>query len=441
MLQLMGDQQRYLLQKYFDNERTFQTTTVGAMNLVVTAAINASATSATLTGTWNYPTGYQVVTFTNVAGTIATTTVILASGAVSGTLSSNWTGPTGLQSIVFGNANSDTRDVSFTNGSTAISWTVPLTQATTSTTITTAATSQFVEALFTNGSTTIAWSTPLIYGISNTAVPTRGFQDYLIPSQISKITSEFIQVGQLRFVPVPILTRVDWDRVNFLPYTSDIVNYAYIYNGRMKFWPIPSTTGNMIQFNYKARMPDFTTAFLFSDAVGTAYVGGQTTFDFQKGTITPPAVGAVTVTGVSTGWNATGKFPLNVDVSFFNLCFRIDPPNGDGIWYPIYQFGSDTSLTLASPIQNQMSSAGGATYSIGMLPVLTEDFHDMIVQGSLQTYFSTIVKDEVGFKNADTLYKGKLQLLEDYAGTKQISADLEAEPVLTNPNAYPYAQS
>jgi len=363
-LQTMSDRQRYLLEKYFDNERIYQTTTVGAMSLTTTASILAGATSATLSSSWSYPTCTQLVTFSD----------------------------------------SDERSVLFTNGSTAISWTGGLTAN------------------------------------STTAITTAGVQDYAIPAQISKITSSFIQVGQLRFVPVPIQTRVDWDRVNFLPYTSDIVNYAYIYNGQLKFWPIPSTTGNIIQFNYKARVPDFTTAFIFSDTSGTAYAAGSTTYDYQKGTITPPAVGSTSVTGSGTAWNTTGKYPLNVDVSYLNLYLQIAQPNGDGVWYPISQFGSDTTLTLASPIMTQLSSSSGAAYSIGQMPVLQEDFHDMIVDGAEMRYSSTIIKDQVLYKSASDAYNMKLALLEEYAGTKQVNVDLEAEPTLQNANNYPFAQ-
>lgn len=361
LLQLLGDEHRISIQKYFDNEREYQTTTVGGMSLTTTAPLAQNATSATLTASWTYPTNTQLVTFSN------------------------------------GNQ----RTVLFTNGSAAISWTGGLTTSAT------------------------------------TALTTAGVQNYAIPATISKITSEFIQVGQLRFVPVPIQTRVDWDRVNFLPYSSDIVNYAYIYNGQLKFWPIPSTTGNIIQFNYKARTPDFT--FLFN-ANGSAWTPGNTPSDYVIGTITPPAVGSTSITGASTSWNTTGKFPLNVDVSYFNLYLRIDPPNGDGIWYPISQFNSDTSLTLATPMQNQPSSASGATYSIGQMPLLQEDFHDMLVFVVMMDYFSSIVPDRVKFDQFKDRYQTRLQALEEYAGTKQVSIDLEAEPVLTNPNNYPYAQ-
>lgn len=360
MLQLLGDQTRYLLQKYFDNEREYQTTTVGSMTLASTVGLTLGAVGATLTVSWAYPTVTQLVTFSD----------------------------------------GDQRTVYFTNGSTAISWTGGLTANCT------------------------------------TVLTTSGVQDYAIPATISKITSAYIQVGQLRFVPVPIQTRVDWDRVNFLPYSSDIVNYAYIYNGTMRFWPIPSTTGDIIQFNYKARMPDF--SFLFQSS-GAAWTAGTTPTDYTVGTITPPAVGAISVTGVSTLWNTTGKFPLNTDITYFNLYLRIDPPNGDGIWYPISQFNSDTSLTLALPVQHQSSSSAGATYSIGQMPVLQEDFHDMIPYGTMLTYFSSIVPDTNKFKQFQAMYDSRLTLLEEYAGTKQVSVDLEAEPVLSNPNNYPYA--
>lgn len=363
MLQLIGDEQRYDLQKYFDNEREYQTTTVGGMTLTTTASLSAGATSATLTASWAYPTGEQLVTFSD----------------------------------------GDQRTVLFTNGSAAISWTGGLLDDSTAT------------------------------------ITTSGFQDYAIPATISKITSTYIQVGQLRFVPVPIQTRVDWDRVNFLPYTSDIVNYAYIYNGTVRFWPIPSTTGDIIQFNYKARVPDFT--FLYGPSNVNPWVPGTTPQDYSAGTITPPAVGDINITGSSTSWNTTGGFPLNVDVTYFNLFLRITPPKGDGIWYPISKFNSDTSLTLATPMQNQPTTAAGASYAIGQMPVLFEDFHDMLVYGRpLQTYFSSLVDNPNKFKQFSGLHQSSLTLMEEYLGTKQVNVDLEAEPVLSNPNNYPFAQ-
>lgn len=363
-IQLMGDAHRYLLQRYFDNERSFQTTTVGGQSLTTTAVMALGATSATLSAVWAYPTGNQQVNFSN----------------------------------------SDQRSVLFTFNSTAITWVGGLSAAAT------------------------------------TAISSVGMQDYIIPAVVSKFTDDTINVGQLKFKPAPILTRDDWDSLNFLPYTSDIVNYYFIYNGRLSFFPIPSTTGNIITGNYKARMPDFSTAFLFSDTSGAAYSAGATTFDYQKGTITTAAVGTTSIVGTSTNWNTTGKFPLNTDVSFFNLYLVINPPYGDGIYYPISTFQSDTALTLAAPIVNAPNITA-ATYSIAQMPVLSEDFHDMLVFSFLRTYFSSINKDVDKFKLFDGQYQTRLSLLGEYAGTKQVNVDLGATPNPLNPNLFLYAQS
>lgn len=360
-IQLMGDRHRYLLQRFFDNERTFQTTTVGGMSLTLTGSLALNAVSGTLTASWAYPTVSQLTNFSN------------------------------------GNQ----RTVLFTNGSTAITWTGGLTSTAT------------------------------------TAISTVGVQKYAIPAVISKITNSFIQIGQLRYVPAPVQTRQEWDLLNFLPYTSDITNYFFIYNGNIEFWPIPSSTGNIIQFNYKARVPDFSTAFLFSDTSGTAYSPGSSTFDYQVGSLSGIAVGSTSITGVSSSWNTTGKYPLNVDVSYYNLALQINAPQGDGFWYPISQFNSDTSLTLSLPIVNAPSTTSASHgYSIAQLPILSEDFHDMLPYGSLQTYFNTIVEKENKLKEFKEMYDGRFRMLEEYAGSKSINVDLQDTPLTVNPNLF-----
>src|ERR1035437_9057975 len=84
-IQLMKDGERYNIQKYFDNERNFTTTTVGSASLTLTSAPNAGAVTGTLSSAWAYPTGYQLVNFTGTTKT-STLTVAPALAAVSGTL-------------------------------------------------------------------------------------------------------------------------------------------------------------------------------------------------------------------------------------------------------------------------------------------------------------------------------------------------------------------
>ncbi len=339
--QLISDQHRYLIQRFFDNERTYNTVTIGAQDL-------------TLTGS-------------------------LAANAVSATLSSAWTSISCQQLVVF--SNSDQRLVSFVQGSTTIFWQAGLTATAT------------------------------------TAISTIGVQAYPIPATVSKIKNDTITVGQLVYTPAPIQSIQEWTQLNAIPYTSDIPNYFYIYNNQVNFWPIPSTSGNVITFNYKARTPDLSFA------------------DYSTGTLSGIASGSNAITGASTSWNITGTYPLNTDLTYFNLFLQITPPKGEGIWYPIDRFLSDTSLLLATPIQNA-PSATATSYTIGQLPLLAEDFHDTIVYGALMTYYASIKKDTDKFKMFEGMYQSRLQLLENYAGTKSVNVDLGVQRVPSNPNLY-----
>lgn len=347
--QLINDTHRYLIQKYFDNERTVTISTIGAMKLTLTGSLIIGATSATLTAPWAYATCHQLVNFTS----------------------------------------NDQRDVVFTNGSTAITWTT---------------------------------------GLENTAtsdISTVGVQYYPIPADVSKIKNNTINVGQLTYTTKPVQTRTEWDFINFLPYTSDIPNYNFIWNGTMGIFPIPSTTGNILTFNYKTRVADLT----FSDyTTGTLDALGM-------------VAGSYAVTGLATSWIATGLYPSLVDISYYNLNIRANPPYGDGLWYPISKFNSNTSLTLNLPVINAPAISNTTTYTIGQLPLLEEDFQDMLVYGALMIYYSSIVNDTGKFKMYDALYKERLDLLKEYAGTKQVSVDLGGEPTAVNPNLFIFGTS
>ena len=343
--QLISDQHRYLLQKYFDNEQTYTTLTVGAQDL-------------TLTG-------------------------IAAVGAVSATLSTAWTGPTTQQLVVF--SSGEQRTVTFIQNSTSIRWNPALTEAATA------------------------------------DISTVGVQAYPIPPNISKIKNDTITVGQLVYTPSPVRSIQEWTMLNALPYTSDIPNNYFIYQNRVMFWPIPSSSGNVITFNYKARVPNLSIA------------------DYSTGTLSGITEGSNVITGVSTAWNSTGAFPLNTDLTFYNLYLKIEPKNGEGIWYPIQRFTSDTQVLLSMPIQNA-PSATASSYVIGQLPLLQEDFQDMIVYGALKTYYSSIVNNDQSFNKYNTLYQERLDLLEAYAGTKSVNVDLGNQPIMNNPNLFIFAR-
>jgi len=343
--QLISDQHRYLLQKYFDNERTYTTVTIGAEELTLTGIPSLGDTSATLDSAWTSISSHQLVVFDN----------------------------------------SEQRTVYFTQGSTGITWQAGLSSA-----------------------------------CSTVTINTVGVQSYLIPPTVSKIKNNTITVGQLVYTPAPVQSIQEWTMLNALPYTSDIPNYFYIYNNEVNFFPIPSTSGNIITFNYKERVPDLSFT------------------DYSTGTLSGVAQGSNTITGVSTAWNSTGEYPLNTDLTEFNLYIKIAPPSGEGIWYQIKEFTSDTGVTLIAPIQ-KAPSATASSYTIGQLPLLSEDFHDMLVFGALKIYFSSIVENANKYREFDAEYQSRLALLERYAGTKSVNVDLGSQPISNNPNLFMFA--
>ena len=323
------------------------------------------------------------VTFATIGSMNLTTTASISAGATSATLSSAWTYVTGSQLVNF--SDGEQQNVLFTNGSTAISWQVGLNNNVTS------------------------------------AIKTLGFQNYNIPANISKTKNVTVNIGQLKYQPIFVESIQDWDWLNFLPYNSDIPNNVYIYNGQIKIYPIPSTTGNIITINFKERVPDMTFA------------------DYSVGTLATMTAGSTSVTGTSTVWTA---FPQNTNLTFFNLYLRADPATGgDGYWYPILQFNSATSLTLALPCVQAPAVNSSTTYTIGQLPLLQEDFHDLLVYGALKVYFGTIVPDQTRFEQFGALEKERLELLATYAGTKQVNVDLGGSIIQNNPNLFPYAQT
>lgn len=340
--QLISDQHRYLLQKYFDNERQYNTLTIGAEDLTLTGAPSAAAVSATLTAVWPNITCQQLVTFST----------------------------------------GDQRLVTFTQGSAAIKWQAGLTDAAT------------------------------------TAITTIGVQGYPLPANFSKLKVPSISVGQLVYTPLPVHAIDEWVRLNAIPYTADYPAYYFIYNNTVNFWPIPSNSGNVISFYYQTRVADL------------SYT------DYSTGTIATATAGSNAITGSGTSWTA---FPQNVDLSYVNLMLRITPPDGDGIWYPIQRFTSATALTLNLPIVN-INELTSAAYTIGQMPLLHEDFHDMIVYGALKVYYTSIVPNADQFKLYDALYAQKDDMMKAYLGTKQVNVDLSSGPIQNNPNLYIYAR-
>jgi len=395
----INNQHRYLLQKYFNNESSYSITTIGANVLTITANLAVGDIAATLSVAWVPPSTISTVTFSDgeqrqvtfikgsttitwqngIVGTKFLTTNPILAAATSATLQSAWNFPTGSYGIVF--SDGETKTVTLTLGSTAVSWSGGL--------------SANVQAFIYTSTIT-------------TSIAVGGVQTYKLPPDYSKLKTGTLTIGSLKWTPTEIVSRQEWDKLNVFPYYADIPNNFFIYNNQFSLWPIPSSTGNIISFNYKRRVPDLSLD------------------DVTAGTVTV-AVGATTVTGVATGWTPSTSINESRWIQF---------PTGDNLWYQVQSVDSATSLTLYDPYYGSTAVTGGI-YTLGQMPLLMEDFHDMLVYGALMSYFSTIVRDADKFADAEKQYNLRLELLTEYAGSKTVNVNLSRHRNYQNPNSYP----
>ena len=240
-------------------------------------------------------------------------------------------------------------------------------------------------------------------------------QAYDLPYDYSKLKTGTTTIGQLKWNPTEILTRREWDNLNVFPYYADIPNNFFIYGGKFNLWPIPSSSGNTITYAYKKRVPDLTFA------------------DYTTGTVAVTNSSA-TVTGTGTTAMMTNFIPATGSVLNLNLWIKITPPKGDGAWYQISSITSDTVLVLVNTYQG--ISTTGASFVIGQMPLLLEDYHDVIVFDSLVTYFTTIVDNA---KKAEEFRarRGEITgMMDDYVGTKSLNVNLGRGNPGQNPNLY-----
>jgi hypothetical protein len=410
--QLLNQEHRYLLLRYFDNERSFTMTTVGPQTLTVLASPNVGDITATLAAVWPYLSCQQLVVFgdgeqrtvfftqgnatitwqkgTALIGKNFPTTNAILAGATSATLSSPWTTAT------------QTSLASFSDGTTA--------------TIT-----------FTQGSANITWSGGITENVlasvnvfpTNTSISCVGVQSYRMPANISKLKTASITIGQLVYIAYPVNSVQEWVKVNALPYTAAYPAYFFLYNDELQFWPIPSSTGQIITLYAQITTPDLS----YPDVPGTIASAGM-------------SVGSNIITASGTPFAA---YPLNVDLTFTNLQLVAAPPNGDGLNYQIQNFTSSSSATLIKPVVYAPNQTGSGAFTIGQYPLLDGDFHDAIVYGALRTYFSSIVTDQVKSAYFGGLYQERLNRMEFYLSNKQTNVDLGATPLPRNPNLFLYA--
>lgn len=408
--QLANVEHRYLLLKYFNNEGQFQVRTIGSSTLVLTASPAIAAVSATLTVAWQFPTCQTTITFSDgetryatltngstsvtwqvgLTGTSFGLTAVIAAAATSATLSTAWAYSTQTTTSSF--SDGTTKSITYTAGSTAITWAGGLSQGV---------------------SASVATS------VITTSVSAGGVQFYPLPPNYSKLKDVTITIGNLMWTLNEVNSREAWDRLNVFPYFADIPNNYFIYPGGdrgplLGIWPIPSTTGNVISFNYKFRVPDLSLD------------------DYSTGTVAVTN-GGLTITGSGTSWRVTTNPQL--ESRWIQINSNATAANsGDSEWYQCRSVDSATQITLFQPYQGTSVTAG--TFTLGQMPLIAEDFQDLLPWRALVYYFSSIVDNPKKAAEFQELYDQKMALLNEYSSSNTINVNLSPRGMGKNPNIF-----
>lgn len=236
-----------------------------------------------------------------------------------------------------------------------------------------------------------------------------GQQFYNLPPQCRKVINVTGTVGNVVWVTKDAPDRNYWDILNTIPFNQDFPMFHFIWNKNTQvgIWPTPSSSGNIITVNHQLRNIDLSQADYITGTV--AVTNGSATATFTGSTLIPNMV---------------------------NRWLQVPAPTGDNQWYQIQSvnIGASTATLFGNYTGTTVS---GASFIIGEVPVLAEDYQDLPLYRALEIYYTSLVPNEAMSKLYKGLYDtGYEQLNSDY-GTKTTSVVLtDTDAPLINPNLF-----
>lgn len=234
----------------------------------------------------------------------------------------------------------------------------------------------------------------------------------MMPQYVDRISSLYVTVGSYNYVPRECPDRATFDRLNLVTVQSDIPIWWFNFDGKLGFYPRPTTATNLITINSKRLQKDLSVA------------------DYTTGTITTTS--GNTITGSGTTWTAqmAGRW------------LQITDGNGavgDGYWYQILSIASTTSLTLVKPYAGTALSAASANYTIAQVSQLPEQYQDLPIYGALRTYYTSVDPNPEKAQLYGGMYQVMYKTMEDDYTVKNVScviSDGDANYQPENPNLF-----
>ena len=211
---------------------------------------------------------------------------------------------------------------------------------------------------------------------------------YDLPFDYGRMVSVRIKIGDVHYVLQEVANPDEWQKLHTYreSSTSDIPTHFLITGDSIEIYPIPSVAGDTDNgtFHYVKRVVDMSND------------------DYVTGTITTLANAGTAVTGSSTVWTA----------AFVGRFFKIDV---DKFWYEISARSSNTAITLKKPFQGTAISSGSEAYTIGEMPLIPEDYHQLLWQQPVAWYWAMKKEPEQAAYYQALYEKGKKDFFNAYS--------------------------
>jgi hypothetical protein len=241
-------------------------------------------------------------------------------------------------------------------------------------------------------------------------------QAYELPTDVDKIKMVSMTLGTQRYVAEGLSSWNEWENINNpTSWESDYIEYYFMFEEELNVWPIPATTGKSIRTIYRKKAKRLSVE------------------DHTTGDIVSITNGATTVTGNGTSWTSAmeGSY-IVIDKSF-------DANEGDGRLYKIESVTSGTELELARPYRGDSIAAGSASYTIGEIPLIPQEYAHALAYWAAYVYWSTQDNGQQRARNMAEMYNEIVNQMTIEAQSRASGVDIE--PVLSgaamkNPNLY-----
>lgn len=227
-------------------------------------------------------------------------------------------------------------------------------------------------------------------------------QNYVnLPQDVDKLYTFYVDIDDQLYQATELASKDDFDSLGVTNKCSYPL-YYYVFDRKLYFWPEPSTSDYDIVITYKQRVTDLDTA------------------DYTTGTI---AITTATATVVGSGTT----FVADMVGRYLKTT--------DRIWYKISAFTDTTHLTLDRTYIG--STITGASYTIGQVSILPEDFQMLPVYEAVMNYWA--MQGEIGrTQTYKALYDEMYKLLKKEYSSKstKVRVDTLTDKTVNNPNLY-----